>query len=160
MIVFGSSPTTEHCGELGCAHDSLCRWWVSETINSSANSGWPLRWRTLRFWIWMVIGVCSDHGITGFGKSTFTSWPHWTRTIQAGTNLYLCIQHLMDTVTAIKRIMQEARELANDPCTDYSATPLEVGFFLYQNMVMCNLPQDDIFASISSSIHNYFLILL
>ena len=66
----------------------------------------------------------------------------------------------MDTVTAIKRIMQEARELANDPCTDYSATPLEVGFFLYQNMVMCNLPQDDIFASISSSIHNYFLILL
>lgn len=27
---------------------------------------------------------------------------------------------------AVKRIMQEARELANDPCTDYSAAPLEV----------------------------------
>lgn len=27
---------------------------------------------------------------------------------------------------AIKRIMQEARELANDPCTDYRAAPLEV----------------------------------
>ncbi len=24
--------------------------------------------------------------------------------------------------------MQEARELANDPCTDYSAAPLEVRF--------------------------------
>ena len=29
-------------------------------------------------------------------------------------------------VIAIKRIMQEARELANDPCTDYTAQPLEV----------------------------------
>ncbi|KAJ3482632.1 hypothetical protein NLI96_g6857 [Meripilus lineatus] len=27
--------------------------------------------------------------------------------------------------SAIKRIMQEARELANDPCTDYTAAPLE-----------------------------------
>ncbi|KAJ3511685.1 hypothetical protein NLJ89_g3961 [Agrocybe chaxingu] len=27
--------------------------------------------------------------------------------------------------SAVKRIMQEARELANDPCTDYSAAPLE-----------------------------------
>ncbi|KAG9318411.1 UBC-like protein [Chiua virens] len=27
---------------------------------------------------------------------------------------------------AVKRIMQEARELANDPCTDYHAVPLEV----------------------------------
>ena len=32
-------------------------------------------------------------------------------------------------IPAIKRIMQEARELANDPCTDYSAAPLEVGSF-------------------------------
>lgn len=32
-------------------------------------------------------------------------------------------------ILAIKRIMQEARELANDPCTDYSAAPLEVGSF-------------------------------
>ncbi|EED77604.1 predicted protein [Postia placenta Mad-698-R] len=31
-----------------------------------------------------------------------------------------------DTVRqTVKRIMQEARELANDPCTDYSAAPLE-----------------------------------
>jgi hypothetical protein len=27
---------------------------------------------------------------------------------------------------AVKRIMQEARELANDPSTEYSASPLEV----------------------------------
>jgi len=31
--------------------------------------------------------------------------------------------------SAIKRIMQEARELANDPCTDYSAAPLEDDIF-------------------------------
>ena len=30
---------------------------------------------------------------------------------------------------AIKRIMQEAKELANDPSMDYSASPLEVRFF-------------------------------
>ncbi|KAF8892615.1 ubiquitin-conjugating enzyme/RWD-like protein [Infundibulicybe gibba] len=30
---------------------------------------------------------------------------------------------------AVKRIMQEARELANDPCTDYSAAPLEDDIF-------------------------------
>lgn len=27
---------------------------------------------------------------------------------------------------AVKRIMQEARELSNDPSTDYTAAPLEV----------------------------------
>ena len=32
----------------------------------------------------------------------------------------------IDPGVAVKRIMQEARELANDPCTDYSAVPLEV----------------------------------
>ncbi|EPT05892.1 hypothetical protein FOMPIDRAFT_96587 [Fomitopsis schrenkii] len=31
--------------------------------------------------------------------------------------------------SAVKRIMQEARELANDPCTDYSAAPLEDDIF-------------------------------
>ncbi|KAF9228006.1 UBC-like protein [Gyrodon lividus] len=31
--------------------------------------------------------------------------------------------------TAVKRIMQEARELANDPCTDYHAAPLEDDIF-------------------------------
>ncbi|EIW85254.1 UBC-like protein [Coniophora puteana RWD-64-598 SS2] len=30
---------------------------------------------------------------------------------------------------AVKRIMQEAKELANDPCTDYSAAPLEDDIF-------------------------------
>lgn len=30
--------------------------------------------------------------------------------------------------------MQEARELANDPCTDYSAAPLEVGFLPLSGM--------------------------
>ncbi|TFL06887.1 ubiquitin-conjugating enzyme/RWD-like protein [Pterulicium gracile] len=30
---------------------------------------------------------------------------------------------------AIKRIMQEAKELANDPCTDYTAAPLEDDIF-------------------------------
>lgn len=34
--------------------------------------------------------------------------------------------HWSVVYTAVKRIMQEARELANDPCTDYSAAPLEV----------------------------------
>jgi len=31
--------------------------------------------------------------------------------------------------SAVKRIMQEARELANDPCTDYHAAPLEDDIF-------------------------------
>lgn len=31
--------------------------------------------------------------------------------------------------SAVKRIMQEARELANDPCTDYTAAPLEDDIF-------------------------------
>jgi len=31
--------------------------------------------------------------------------------------------------SAVKRIMQEARELANDPCTDYAAAPLEDDIF-------------------------------
>ncbi|KAK2460543.1 hypothetical protein APHAL10511_007013 [Amanita phalloides] len=31
--------------------------------------------------------------------------------------------------SAVKRIMQEARELANDPCTDYAAAPLESDIF-------------------------------
>lgn len=31
---------------------------------------------------------------------------------------------------AVKRIMQEARELANDPSTDYSAAPLEDDIFV------------------------------
>ncbi|KAL1947625.1 hypothetical protein VTO73DRAFT_13349 [Trametes versicolor] len=31
--------------------------------------------------------------------------------------------------SAVKRIMQEAKELANDPCTDYSAAPLEDDIF-------------------------------
>lgn len=34
---------------------------------------------------------------------------------------------------AVKRIMQEARELANDPCTDYYAAPLEVRHGLKQS---------------------------
>ncbi|KAF8232371.1 UBC-like protein [Tricholoma matsutake] len=31
--------------------------------------------------------------------------------------------------SAVKRIMQEAKELANDPCTDYTAAPLEDDIF-------------------------------
>ena len=34
--------------------------------------------------------------------------------------------HATNDGVAVKRIMQEARELANDPSTDYSAAPLEV----------------------------------
>ena len=53
---------------------------------------------------------------------------------------------------AVKRIMQEARELANDPCTDYAAAPLEVCFI---SMTFCCawvltgtfISQDDIFVS-------------
>ena len=32
---------------------------------------------------------------------------------------------------AVKRIMQEARELANDPSTEYSAAPLEVCIVIF-----------------------------
>lgn len=35
-----------------------------------------------------------------------------------------------DEISAVKRIMQEARELANDPSTDYSAAPLEDDIFV------------------------------
>ena len=34
---------------------------------------------------------------------------------------------------AVKRIMQEARELANDPSTDYHAAPLEVRLPFYKS---------------------------
>ena len=34
---------------------------------------------------------------------------------------------------AIKRIMQEARELQNDPSTEYTAAPLEVRSSCYQS---------------------------
>lgn len=43
------------------------------------------------------------------------------------------VQCYLDRLTryyvAVKRIMQEARELSNDPCTDYHAAPLEVRAF-------------------------------
>lgn len=35
-----------------------------------------------------------------------------------------------DFYLAVKRIMQEARELANDPSTDYTAAPLEDDIFV------------------------------
>lgn len=37
---------------------------------------------------------------------------------------------------AVKRIMQEAKELANDPSTDYSAAPLEV-----RDILHCSMPE-------------------
>ena len=47
--------------------------------------------------------------------------------------------------------MQEARELANDPCTDYAAAPLEVsrsyGQLSLEVQQILPLPQDDIFVS-------------
>lgn len=52
--------------------------------------------------------------------------------------------------TAVKRIMQEARELANDPCTDYSAAPLEVSLphLLHTlELTRVSVIQDDIFVS-------------
>lgn len=33
---------------------------------------------------------------------------------------------LIASTSAVKRILQEAKELANDNCTDYTAAPLEV----------------------------------
>ena len=52
---------------------------------------------------------------------------------------------------AVKRIMQEARELANYPCTDYAAAPLEVSRMCGQPspevQQILPLPQDDIFVS-------------
>ncbi|TFY57301.1 hypothetical protein EVG20_g8603 [Dentipellis fragilis] len=53
--------------------------------------------------------------------------------------------------SAVKRIMQEARELANDPCTDYHAAPLEVrsalSFPVFPSTCLpfTYLLQDDIF---------------
>ena len=44
------------------------------------------------------------------------------RAFCGGTCTKLTCIHLQ----AVKRIMQEARELANDPSTDYFAAPLEV----------------------------------
>lgn len=44
-------------------------------------------------------------------------------------------KRLTEQHAAVKRIMQEARELANDPCTDYSAAPLEV--FLLLSALLC-----------------------
>jgi len=39
----------------------------------------------------------------------------------------LCVADVSHrSYSAVKRIMQEARELANDPSTEYSAAPLEV----------------------------------
>lgn len=61
---------------------------------------------------------------------------------------------------AVKRIMQEARELANDPSTEYSAAPLEVCPIvppLYFTRTLtphpsCALLQDDIFVRIFTSL--------
>ena len=39
---------------------------------------------------------------------------------------------------AVKRIMQEARELANDPCTDYHAAPLEVGLHRLNSKILAH----------------------
>ena len=57
--------------------------------------------------------------------------------------------------------MQEARELANDPCTDYSAAPLEVHL---DSLLLISVPviydvgivQDDIFVSLCrTGLHVY-----
>ena len=49
--------------------------------------------------------------------------------------------------------MQEARELANDPSTDYSAAPLEVreNSLVSLDMTRLTPSQDDIFVSCGSS---------
>lgn len=43
---------------------------------------------------------------------------------QSRPSLFISLIYLL--YVAVKRIMQEARELANDPSTDYAAGPLEV----------------------------------
>ncbi len=53
---------------------------------------------------------------TGFNKNNSGALPVKRRGVQR--------RLILDT--AVKRIMQEAKELANDPCTDYAAAPLEV----------------------------------
>ena len=57
----------------------------------------------------------------------------------------------IDPGVAVKRIMQEARELANDPCTDYAAAPLEVSLSSITSdsisLTPLLLSQDDIFVS-------------
>jgi ubiquitin-protein ligase len=53
-------------------------------------------------------------------------------------------------VVAVKRILQEAKELANDPSSDYSAAPLEVRTSReWSALITSNLLyiQDDIFVS-------------
>jgi len=44
----------------------------------------------------------------------------------SGQPSYALLIYLLESFIAVKRIMQEAKELANDPCTDYIAAPLEV----------------------------------
>ena len=68
---------------------------------------------------------------TGFNKNNSGSSPVKHRGVQ---------RRLIPD-TAVKRIMQEARELANDPCTDYAAAPLEVSLYWgcasYATLILC-----------------------
>jgi hypothetical protein len=67
--------------------------------------------------------------------------PLLTRTTQVASSLGAWYATtLMGLTTAVKRIMQEARELANDPCTDYSAAPLEVGLKLGFDLIRAHSP--------------------
>lgn len=59
---------------------------------------------------------------------------------------------MLPDLLAVKRIMQEARELANDPSTDYHAAPLEVRVLSCKFDSPSDAPvllQDDIFVSIT-----------
>lgn len=80
--------------------------------------------------------------ITGLGSTSIPSvaipprryqtlTTHHGRTQQEQFRLarLVLVYYNFNIILAIKRIMQEARELANDPCTDYSAAPLEVRSF-------------------------------
>ena len=106
-----------------------------EIFDMNSHGGWQTRLRRrttatrdlFDYWIWKQYPSSPRRCLFQLLTTTTTSWLHSTRTIQVGTTSVVCSG--FNAILAIKRIMQEARELANDPCTDYSAAPLEVGFF-------------------------------
>jgi len=54
----------------------------------------------------------------------------------SGRYTLLLLSWYLNSCPAVKRIMQEARELANDPSTDYVAAPLEVLRFTINNLLL------------------------
>jgi hypothetical protein len=75
----------------------------------------------------------------------------------SGQDLQTCagggLRLLTCDTLAVKRIMQEARELANDPCTDYSAAPLEVRHSYAHSHIPLLRPYNDLFTRRMTSLY-------